>query len=268
VAAFVGLAALGASAQAQVPEVRISVVPEFTGVQPGGRLRVAVRLQVPEGWHIGWVNPGAGGLPTTITWRLPAGLRDGGTEWPYPETDETGGEVSHVYRGAVVVFSSFEAQQDAAGPLDLSADLSWGMCKAVCVPQHRTVRVAVAAARGTTQRTSDWAEMEAARYRLPLRHTEARFAAKAGNGGIELTVTGLRGGPAPGTWVTFFPLEPRQGSVVAQAREAPGGIAVTLPGAAASGASADRLAGVLVAAHPPGLPPPVRALAVDVPIAK
>ena len=34
---------------------------------------VALRLKMAEGWHTYWQNPGDSGLPTTLTWTLPAG---------------------------------------------------------------------------------------------------------------------------------------------------------------------------------------------------
>ena len=70
---FGALAAVAALVPAgtQAPVVPVSLIPEFAIVRPGTTFRVAVRIEVPEGWHIGWKHPGQTGLPTTIAWRVP-----------------------------------------------------------------------------------------------------------------------------------------------------------------------------------------------------
>ena len=260
--------ALAAAAQAQTPQVEVTAVPEYAAIRPGTTFRVAVRLRVPDGWHIYWTNPGAGGLPTTMAWRLPAGVNGGTTEWPYPETDDAAADVTLVYRGTVVLFSSFSAEPGITGTVKLSADQSWGLCKVVCVQQHHTVTLSLPVARGAVGRSAAWAEAAAALRFLPMREPGATFDAVPEGDGVRLGITGLKAGPAAGSWVTFFPLEPGRSSFVARVRAVAGGVAVTLPRAALSGAPPGRLSGVLVAAHAPGVPPPVRALAVDAAVSR
>lgn len=83
VACAIALPVAGRAA-AQAPEVQVSAVPEYAAVRAGSSFRVAVRLRIPEGWHIYWTNPGPGGLPTTVAWHLPGGVTAGETEWPFP----------------------------------------------------------------------------------------------------------------------------------------------------------------------------------------
>ena len=267
VAAGTLAAALAAPAGAQVPALDVAAIPEYESVQPGSAFRVAIRLQVPEGWHIYWVNPGGAGLPTTLAWHVPAGVAAGATEWPYPETDDAGGEVTNIYRGSVVAFSSFSGASDASGRLTLTADLVWGLCKVQCVRQTRTVSVTVPVSSRASRRSAAWASAEAAAHLLPMRERGATFTATARGDSVRLVLAGLKAGPAPGSWVTYFPLEPGLPSVVAQVRPVSGGTAIALPKAAA-GDSAARLAGVLVPSHASGSPPPVRAIAVDVPVTR
>ena len=258
--------ALAAAARAQAPEVVVSAVSEYASVRAGAPFRVAVRMQVPTGWHIGWINPGSSGLGTTLAWHLPAGVSGGATDWPFPETEEAGADVSNVYRGAVVLFSNFTAEPGITGTIELSGELSWGMCRVVCVQQHRTVTLDLPVARGMQARTAAWAEAEAATRLLPMRERGAAFEAARQDDGVRLAITGLKAGPAPGSWATFFPLEPGKRSVVAPVRAIAGGIALVLPLSAVSDSSPGRLNGVLVAAHAAGTPPPVRAIAVDAPL--
>ena len=264
---FALAAVLSATARAQAPEVEVRAVSEYAAVRAGGAFRVAVRLAVPAGWHIGWINPGAGGLPTTIAWHLPAGVTGGTTDWPFPETDDAGGDVSHVYRGTVTLFSSFRADSGASGILRLAADLSWGLCQAVCIPQRRSVSVAIPVTRGATLRTPEWTEAEAATRLLPMLERGAAVTATREDQGLRLAFTGLKAGPVTGSWVTFFPAEPRRPSVVAPVRRIANGVEITLP-LAVLGDTSVRVLGVLVGAHRPGAPPPFRAIAVDAAVAR
>lgn len=260
--------ALAAPARAQAPEVQVDVVPEYAAVRPGTAFRIAVRLRLPGGWHIGWTNPGASGLATTIVWRASSGVSAGTTDWPYPETDDAGGDVTHVYRGTVVLFSAFAAEPGVAGTVALSGDLSWGICRVVCVQQHHTVALTLPVVRGAAARSSAWAEAAAAMRLIPMHERGASFEASPQGDSLRLGITGLKAGPAPGSWATYFPLAPGKRSVVVPVRAMPGGIAVILPRAAVSDSAPGRLSGVLVAAHAPDAPPPVRAIAVDVPVTR
>jgi len=254
-------------ARAQAPEVPITALSEFTAVRPGDTFRVAVRLVVPAGWHIGWINPGASGLGTRLAWQLPAGVSDGTSEWPYPETEESGADVLNVYRGAVVVFSTFAAAPGVGGSVALTADLSWGICRDVCIPQRRTLSLTLPVTSGAPARAAAWSEAEAATRLLPMRERSATFVATRLADGIRLSVTGLKAGPAQGSWVTFFPAAAGKPSVVARVEQAAGGLSITLPTTVAAD-TASQLLGVLVAAHAPGAPPPVRALAVEAPLSR
>ena len=53
---------------------RRSSSPSARRSSPGQTDDVALRLKMADGWHTYWQNPGDSGLPTTITWTLPAGV--------------------------------------------------------------------------------------------------------------------------------------------------------------------------------------------------
>jgi thiol:disulfide interchange protein DsbD len=243
--------------------VEVRAVPEFAAVRPGAPFRVAIELRIPPGWHIGWFNPGAGGLATTITWRTPKGIEVRETAWPYPETDDAGAEISHVYRGTVVIFSSFGATRDLSAPLHLSAELEWGLCQEQCVRQRRTVDVSVAIARGAPRPSGPWRQVALAQRALPVRLPSDQVVARVAGDSATVILTALANGPAAESWATFFPVEPGRASVVAQLHAVAGGVALTLPASVVTGTAPGRIAGVLVAAHAPGAPPPVRPLAID-----
>ena len=96
-ASLLGAFALAASASAQT-QVKASLVAADASVQPGRPLTVALRLQHKEHWHTYWINPGTG-LPTSLSWKLPAGWKAGEILWPAPMVlrDTRGNVTGHGY---------------------------------------------------------------------------------------------------------------------------------------------------------------------------
>ena len=68
------------------PQLRAELVAHAPqGVQVGQALWVGLRLQHAREWHTYWRNPGDSGLPTQMTWQLPAGVQAGEVAWPLPQ---------------------------------------------------------------------------------------------------------------------------------------------------------------------------------------
>jgi DsbC/DsbD-like thiol-disulfide interchange protein len=74
VAAASALVAHAQSAVVKTDEVRAELVahaPE--GVSAGKPVWLGLAIDHAPHWHTYWKNPGDSGLPTTLTWQLPAG---------------------------------------------------------------------------------------------------------------------------------------------------------------------------------------------------
>lgn len=257
------LGATGALPVPAPPEVEVTAIPEFASIAPGGALRVAVRLDIPDGYHISWVNPGETGLPTTIAWRAPRGVSVGETEWPFPEREETEGIVGHVYRGVVVVFTRFTVDSSAPrGTAVLRAELRWGICGANCVPQRKTIEASLPVRAQVGEITSQWRTVASSLERLPTPSTGLEVHGVASEERVRLTIAGSAlDQPSAGT-ATFFPQSSGAAVVVPVERSA-GGVALTLP-ARALPAQPRRLTGVLVGDRPWLAGSGRRALTIDV----
>ena len=69
-----GLIAVPAFANpVRADHIEVELIPATTGVEPGGTLTLALRLNADEHWHTYWKNPGDSGLATHIDWTLPDG---------------------------------------------------------------------------------------------------------------------------------------------------------------------------------------------------
>ena len=91
--------ALGAqAAPAQTPHVEAELIAENTSLQAGADHQwLALRLKPESGWHVYWRNPGDSGIPTSLSWNLPAGVTAGDILWPYPHRESLGTLTNYGY---------------------------------------------------------------------------------------------------------------------------------------------------------------------------
>ena len=92
--------------------VTASLVAETRSLVPGQPLHLALRQQIPPGWHTYWSNPGDSGLPTTIDWTLPRGFKAGPIMWPTPERFAYGPVVDYGYQHDVLLPVTIETPAD------------------------------------------------------------------------------------------------------------------------------------------------------------
>jgi DsbC/DsbD-like thiol-disulfide interchange protein len=129
----------------------LTSVPAFAGatpwqeVTPGVELRlissdvkaadgttlIGLELDMPTGYRTYWREPGESGIPTQLDIAGSTGVSDPQFEWPFPETEVTGGLLDYVYRGPTVLPVRLKASGAAAM---LEGAVVMGVCSDVCVP--------------------------------------------------------------------------------------------------------------------------------------
>jgi DsbC/DsbD-like thiol-disulfide interchange protein len=137
------LAMAARSSAGEVPLVEASVVR----APLDGVLWVGVRLDIADGWHLYWENPGDSGLPTRASLSLPAagGSSDAVVEGPYlqgPERFELPGDVTmYGYeRDTTVLFRVSPADTHGVA----AVAVSWLACRERCVPGSAEMTVDLA----------------------------------------------------------------------------------------------------------------------------
>lgn len=140
-------------AQASGPEtgpvqrdhIEVELISEFSSVQPGGEVRLGLRMLPDSGWHTYWVNPGDSGLATQFRWTVPEGVEVSDIAWPFPEHLPIGHLVNYGYEGEHLLPVTVTLPEDlAAGDalvLDLRAD--WLVCEIECVPGDADLRLSL-----------------------------------------------------------------------------------------------------------------------------
>ncbi len=84
-ACLLSVPALGfESAPVSTKRTVATLITDSDSVVPGGRVRIALRLRLTDGWHTYWHNPGEAGVPTEINAALSPGASVGAIDWPSP----------------------------------------------------------------------------------------------------------------------------------------------------------------------------------------
>jgi thiol:disulfide interchange protein DsbD len=130
------LLGLGVAVGAAEPQpVRARLVADASAPAPDGTLQVGVLLEIDEGWHIYWKNPGDAGLATEARLTLPEGLEAAAPRWPAPHRfTQPGGLVGYGYERSLLLASEVRLAGPTPAPgAPVAAEASWLACKDVCL---------------------------------------------------------------------------------------------------------------------------------------
>jgi DsbC/DsbD-like thiol-disulfide interchange protein len=136
--------ALSAAAlQLGPPPVQASLWSETDGIAAGKPFTLGLRLLHAPGWHSYWIVPGDSGLPTRLSWRLPAGFRAGPIQWPAPRRLPIGPLVDYGYEGDTLLLTEVQSAPDLkpGSQAHIEAHAQWLMCHDVCIPASQDLQV-------------------------------------------------------------------------------------------------------------------------------
>jgi thiol:disulfide interchange protein DsbD len=134
--------ALSGSAVATA-NVKARMVSEVSAIAPGQSFWVALELNIRDGWHTYWRNPGDSGQATSIKWQLPPGFTAGDIVWATPHRFELPPLVNYGYAKHAVHLVNITAPRDlkAGAPAVLSGKASWLVCSDVCIPEDADLQL-------------------------------------------------------------------------------------------------------------------------------
>ena len=245
------IAPVAAAAPVKTAHVEAELVAARTAIVPGEPFTVALRLAIEKDWHTYWQNPGDSGLPTTLAWKLPAGIEAGPIEWPAPRILPVGPLVNYGYEGEVLHLVEMKPQRSLAdgGSVVLAARADWLVCKEVCIPEGADLTLSLPVASTATADPRWSGPIAAAQSALPRPLAGWQASASGSGGEIKLTLMPPQGAVDPGT-IRFFPyvadkIEPSGPQPVTRDGNA---YVVSLPVAHTATGPFSRLAGVVTAA--------------------
>ena len=147
---------LAAGEQAPKDHVRSRVYLSHDRLPAGKACRLAVVIDVEQGWHIN-TNPAKPDflIPTAVTVKSANGTRASGLKYPVGKALTVAGfdEPLSVYDGKVTVFGTLEIPKEAAGRTEeLTVEVKFQACNdANCLPPKTTKLVGKVAVAGPTE---------------------------------------------------------------------------------------------------------------------
>ncbi len=269
VAAAAAIAGLAVAAPVRTPHVEAELVAARTALVPGEPLTVALRLAMEKGWHTYWRNPGDSGLPTTLAWKLPAGVEAGPIEWPAPHLLPVGPLANFGYEGEVLLLVQLQPAPGLApgGTAQFTARADWLVCKEICIPEGVDLNLELPV-RGSAEPDPRWGSaLAAARAALPGPLAGWQVSAQGSGAQVALRLAPPAGSASDPGALHFFPyaearIEPSGAQKLTRDGDA---FVLTLPVAGNLAGEFTRVAGVVTAAS--GFAGQARAVTIDVPLA-
>lgn len=124
--------------------VRFSFETTTAAAVAGGTFWLAARFELPAGYRVFWVNPGAEGRPTRIQFRGPEGFEISDVHFPPPRKFQLGDSgVAYGYQGETAAFAQVRAIPDlhAGETYRFEVEASWLACEERCYPESAAAYV-------------------------------------------------------------------------------------------------------------------------------
>jgi thiol:disulfide interchange protein DsbD len=159
-------------AASKPPDVKVSLIADRAGVEPGGTATLGLQFKIPDEWHIYWRFQGDSGLPPAVKWTLPDGATVGELKFPTPNKHvDKANLTTYILEGEPVLLVEFTAPKNApaGSALSIRGDVEWLVCKELCIRQTATVSLDLpVVASAADAKPANAEQFEEARAALPL----------------------------------------------------------------------------------------------------
>ncbi len=199
------------------PKVKATLLAERPVLVPGKTATFALHFTIKPQWHIYSNAISDSGGPPSAEWTLPPGFKVLPTLWPAPMRHLSPGDLlDHVYENQVTLLVPISVPADAkpGTSVKLAAELSWMVCKDICVIESQPVSIELPVAAQDIAQVVPDPKFPAARARLakPLNMGNAAEAEKAGVS-VRWADTKLRIQVKDAKALTFYPLADSAGPI-------------------------------------------------------
>lgn len=204
-----------AAATAEVePEEKPSeafLVADVAAVVPGRPFKLAVHFKMLDGWHVYWLNPGDSGTEPQITWKLPDGFTVGAPEWPVPQRFDKPPFATFGHENELLLAHRVSVPDTVAtgSTLTFEAEVSWLVCKEICIAQDGVLRLELPVVTGEAPSNQAYARLFAetsANLPVPAEDWEFRATFTGRSARLE-AVPKVAGRLGEASRVSFFPAQ-------------------------------------------------------------
>ena len=196
-----------ASHVVQTPQVKASLLAHAPqGIAAGQTLWLGLQLQHQPHWHTYWRNPGDSGLPTELTWQLPAGVKALPLVWPAPQTIPIGPMANFGYEDTVLLVTPLQIdkgfkQAASLSTLDIQLHANWLVCKQECIPQEGDFQLSIPLQGATVMASAEFQKALAQQARTLKGNHTARIADDGRT--IQLNIAALPDELKKGPWTVL-----------------------------------------------------------------
>ena len=196
-----------ASHVVQTPQVKASLLAYAPqGIAAGQTLWLGLQLQHQPHWHTYWRNPGDSGLPTELTWQLPAGVKALPLVWPAPQTIPIGPMANFGYEDTVLLVTPLQIdkgfkQAASLSTLDIQLHANWLVCKQECIPQEGDFQLSIPLQGATVMASAEFQKTLAQQARTLKGNHTARIADDGRT--IQLSIAALPDELKKGPWTVL-----------------------------------------------------------------
>ena len=196
-----------ASHVVQTPQVKASLLAYAPqGIAAGQTLWLGLQLQHQPHWHTYWRNPGDSGLPTELTWQLPAGVKALPLIWPAPKTIPIGPMANFGYEDTVLLVTPLQIDKGfkpsaSLSTLDIQLHANWLVCKQECIPQEGDFQLSIPLQGATVMASAEFQKALAQQARTLKGNHTARIADDGRT--IQLSIAALPDELKKGPWTVL-----------------------------------------------------------------
>lgn len=253
-AAIVAAVTLAGAATAQVSaksdHAEGTLVFERAAATPGDTFLGALKLDLAEGWHVYWRNPGDSGLPPTATWSPSPGVAVGDFRFPAPHAIPLATLMNYGYEHQVVLPFQIQIAADAkpGASVQIGGKIEYLICADICIPEDIELATTLRLAGSPEPDSEGSAVIAGVLPRIPVTMT--------GKASVERTATGFRlavadpglaGSLGAAKNIRFFPDGPELSNPAQQlVKTGPEGVSIELTASDFAKAGDQNLAGIIV----------------------
>lgn len=112
------------------------LISDSSAVVAGQSFKLGVHLDMAQGWHTYYKEPGDAGMKTSIDWQLPPGFKVSELIWQKPEKFVEAGITTYGYHDKALLAAvvTAPARLTVGDKLDFKAKVKWLSCKEICLP--------------------------------------------------------------------------------------------------------------------------------------
>jgi thiol:disulfide interchange protein len=115
-----------------------TLVSDLAVLEPGGKIKIGLKIELAKGWHTYWQNPGDSASAPIFNFKLPKDYQVGPLSYPTPQRIPVAHLMSFAYENEVLLFSeitipSREAQFIPENRV-ITLDAEWLVCREECIP--------------------------------------------------------------------------------------------------------------------------------------